>query len=341
MELHSAIVAPLLAPGNVLGGLVLAYTHSGRQFGPDDLNFADELARRAALGLENARLFSQTQALNADLEARVQRRTTELLEANASLEAEVAERKRVESELDGSREQLRSLTAHLQAAREEERARISREIHDELGGALTGLKMDVAAIGRHLDDTDDKRQARLDALMAQIDATVSTVRRIATDLRPALLDDFGLAAAMEWQLTEFKERAGIEGQFETNVDDVAWNAEGSIALFRIFQEALTNVARHAQASRVEVRLTRQGEELNLTVRDDGRGISAGKCRGEEPGAGGHARTRAAAERAMRHHQRPGRWNPGAHPTAAAPGEPRRNRQQRDKIIRLYKMRLSC
>jgi signal transduction histidine kinase len=265
-------VAPLLAPGRVLGGIVLAFTHSGRQYGADDMVFADELARRAALGLENARLFAEAQALNAELETRVKLRTAELVRANTSLEAEVGDRKRVESELAASREQLRGLTARLQAAREEESARISREVHDELGGALTGLKMDVAAIRRNLGESEAQRLARLEALSAQIDGTVQMVRRIATDLRPALLDDFGLAAALEWQLSELKERAGIDGRFVTNVDHFAWNAEGSIALFRIFQEALTNVARHAQASKVEVRLTREADELELMVQDNGRGI---------------------------------------------------------------------
>ncbi len=184
----------------------------------------------------------------------------------------MADRKRIESELAASREQLRGLTARLQAAREEEGARISREVHDELGGALTGLKMDVAAIRRNLGESEAQRLARLEALSAQIDGTVQMVRRIATDLRPALLDDFGLAAAMEWQLSELKGRAGIDGRFVTNVDKFAWNAEGSIALFRIFQEALTNVARHAQASKVDVRLIREGDELELMVQDNGRGI---------------------------------------------------------------------
>jgi signal transduction histidine kinase len=251
---------------------VLAFTDSGRQYGPGDMGFADELARRAALGLENALLFAEAQALNAELEARVNLRTAELVRANLSLEGEVADRKRAESELAISREQLRGLTARLQAAREEEGARISREVHDELGGALTGLKMDVAAIRRNLGEADAQKLARLEALSAQIDDMVQAVRRIATDLRPALLDDFGLAAAMEWQLSEFKQRAGIDGRFVTNVDNFAWNAEGSIALFRIFQEALTNVARHAQASMVDVRLIREGGELELMVQDNGRGI---------------------------------------------------------------------
>ncbi len=269
---RSAIVAPLLAPGRALGGIVLAFTDSGRQYSADDMGFADELARRAALGLENARLFAEAQALNAELEARVNQRTAELVGANTSLEAEAADRKRVESELAASREQLRGLTARLQAAREEEGARISREVHDELGSALAGLKMDVAAIRRNLGETEAQRLARLEALSAQIDGTVQMVRRIYTDLRPALLDDFGLAAAMEWQLSELKNRGGIDGRFMTNVENLVWNAEGSIALFRVFQEALTNVVRHAQASKVDVRLIRDGDELELMVQDNGRGI---------------------------------------------------------------------
>jgi len=187
---------------------------------------------------------------------------------------DLTERKAIENELRGSREQLRELSTHLQAAREVERARISREIHDELGGTLTGLKMDVARLAKSADTlTPDEVRRRTAEMSALIDGTVQTVRRIASDLRPGILDDFGLAAAIEWQLHEFCGRAGLECDFEANIDELDLDPVSSTAVFRLFQETLTNVARHAQATRVTAELEVTGDELRLQVRDNGRGIS--------------------------------------------------------------------
>jgi len=187
---------------------------------------------------------------------------------------DLTERKAIENELRGSREQLRELSTHLQAAREVERARISREIHDELGGTLTGLKMDVARLAKGADAlTPDEVRRRTAEISALIDSTVQTVRRIASDLRPGILDDFGLAAAIEWQLQEFCGRVGLECEFEANIDELDLDPASSTAVFRLFQETLTNVARHAQATRVTAELEVTDDELRLQVRDNGRGIS--------------------------------------------------------------------
>lgn len=190
----------------------------------------------------------------------------------AALITDLTERRQVEARLDQSAEQLRKLAARLQVAREEERTRIAREIHDELGGALTVFKMDLARIRQLAPQAHLELQDRLRAFSESVDAMVQTVRRIATELRPAILDEFGLLAAIEWQLDDFRDRSGIQCKLSSNVEEVALAPASSTAVFRVFQEALTNVARHAHASQVEVRLASQANHFVLQVRDNGRGM---------------------------------------------------------------------
>jgi len=173
--------------------------------------------------------------------------------------------------LTRSREQLRSLAARLQSIREDERSKIAREVHDVLGQALTGIKMDVTWIMARLPD-DTRLVARTKSLSALIDSTIQMVRRIATDLRPGILDNLGLVAAVEWQSGEFQTRTGINCRLNTNLRDASIASESATAVFRIFQETLTNVARHAQATSVSVDLCEQEGRIVLQVADNGRGI---------------------------------------------------------------------
>jgi len=169
-------------------------------------------------------------------------------------------------------EQLRELSARLQAVREEERTRISRAIHDELGQTLTGLKMDVAWLQSHLDPPQPALLAKMQAMSELIDATIQTVRRISTELRPGILD-LGLVATIEWQLQEFQTRTGIESKLISVPEETTLDDGRSTAVYRIFQEILTNVIRHAQATRIEVTLEETATFLTLRVRDNGRGIT--------------------------------------------------------------------
>ena len=169
-----------------------------------------------------------------------------------------------------SSEQLRELSARLQSVREEERTRIARAIHDDLGQSLTGLKMDVAWLQGHLEQPALLAKTR--AMAELIDATVQAVRRIATELRPGILD-LSLVATIEWQLKEFQTRTGIEGTLVSAPEETGLDADGSTTVFRIFQEILTNVIRHAGATRVEVTLEETGGILMLQVHDNGRGIT--------------------------------------------------------------------
>jgi signal transduction histidine kinase len=182
-------------------------------------------------------------------------------------------RKQAEQETISSREQLRNLSGYLQAAREKERTLIAREIHDELGQALTALKMDLFWLGHHLPENFCELHKKAAAMIKCIDGTIKAVQRISAELRPGLLDDLGLAAAIEWQAKEFRDRTGIEMEINICPEDIVSDRERSTVIFRIFQEALTNVARHAQATALKVSLIQREQKLILKVRDNGKGIT--------------------------------------------------------------------
>lgn len=193
--------------------------------------------------------------------------------ANVVFIRDITERKRAEQELRGSREQLRALSAHLQSAREEERKRIAREVHDELGQVLTGLKMDLSWLGKRLSKDQTLLLEKTKAMSGLVDNTMETVRRISTELRPGLLDDLGLIAAVEWHAEEFKRLTGIRCQVASNWDGAILNQDLSTAVFRIFQETLLNVARHTHATRVKASLMKENGSLVMEISDNGKGIT--------------------------------------------------------------------
>jgi PAS domain S-box-containing protein len=178
--------------------------------------------------------------------------------------------KRAEQELRASAEQLRNLAASLLSVREEERARIAREIHDELGQSLTSVKMDLAWVAGRLPRRNGQMLEKIRSTMQLADGIIQSVRRISTELRPGILD-LGLAAAVEWQAQEFQARTGIQCKPRLLAQQEL-APDVSTALFRIFQEALTNVARHARATRVEVVQQKRRDRLVLRIRDNGRGF---------------------------------------------------------------------
>jgi PAS domain S-box-containing protein len=189
--------------------------------------------------------------------------------------------KETQQELNLSREELRSLAARLLAVREEERTRVAREIHDVLAQELTRLKIDIAWLKRRLAQPLDppslaQLQDKLTAMLALADTSISSVQRIATELRPVVLDSLGLAAAIEWQAQEFEARTGTRCAATVPDSDLPLDRDSSTALFRILQESLTNVARHAEATRVQIELRCDSASLTLSVQDNGRGIRSGE-----------------------------------------------------------------
>jgi PAS domain S-box-containing protein len=186
---------------------------------------------------------------------------------------DVTEQRRAEDELTKSREQLRNLSAYLQSTREQERTSIAREIHDDLGQTLTALKMDLSWLGKWLSKDQEPLKERQASMDKALDMAIESVERIITELRPGMLDDLGLVAAIEWQVGDFQNRTGVRSEVNIDPEEIILNKERSTAIFRILQECLTNVARHANATKVNVSLIKKDGEIVLQVRDNGKGIA--------------------------------------------------------------------
>jgi two-component system sensor histidine kinase UhpB len=193
---------------------------------------------------------------------------------------DITERKRVEEALTASRDQLRMLSTHIREAVEVERKRIAREIHDVLGQGLLGLRMDTNWVAEQIGDGAPVLRERMADMLDAIDATIATVKRVSTELRPIMLDDLGLGAAIEWQAGEFQRRRAIACRPTVRPRNIEIDHACSTALFRVCQEMLANVARHAGARRVAVRLVETTRAIVLSVRDDGAGIAPGRA--EDP-----------------------------------------------------------
>jgi signal transduction histidine kinase len=190
---------------------------------------------------------------------------------------DISERRKAEEALKNSRRQLRALSARLQSAREEERANVAREIHDELGQVLTAAKLNLDWVERRIGEREHDRSLNplLDRVVEcgeVIDSAIHSVQRIATDLRPGVLDHLGLAVALQQEAHRFQKRSGIACDFHLPPNHLGLPREVATAVFRIFQESLTNVARHAQATAVRVTLSADAEQVLLQVEDNGRGI---------------------------------------------------------------------
>jgi len=208
-----------------------------------------------------------------ELERRVDERTAELLTANKLMKKMLDEGKRAEEGLSKSRERLRNLSGRLQSLLEEERTRISREIHDELGQALTALKLDLSLIRRRLlSDGLPEPAAKIQEIELDASRVIRAVRKIATDLRPGILDELGVVAAIKWMAKNFRNRTGISCKVTIQGADNISDSARSTAIFRVVQEAMTNVMRHAAASQVNVSLEKKDDTLLLEVRDNGIGI---------------------------------------------------------------------
>jgi signal transduction histidine kinase len=195
------------------------------------------------------------------------------------IQRDITERHLSAQEVARSREELRALAARLETIREEERTRIARELHDELGQTLTALKLDLAWLQHRLSRSNGELVDRCDGLLGRLDEVMVSVRRIVTELRPSVLDQLGLADAIEWQAQDFAQRTGLALDLDIKTGRAAPPDAMASAVFRMLQEALTNVAKHANATRVRVALRIGADSLRLEVRDDGRGIAQREQRG--------------------------------------------------------------
>jgi PAS domain S-box-containing protein len=191
---------------------------------------------------------------------------------------DITERKKSEEKIKQSHEQLRQLASHLQDVREEEQKRIAREVHDELGQQITGLKMDVAWIRKKIAGHTESVsiQEKLKEMTTLLDSAVKTIRKIASELRPSILDDMGLIAALEWQTLEFQKRFSIPVVFKSSARQIELDPTIATNLFRLYQESLTNIARHAEAKNVSAELDVHKKQVTLSITDDGKGFEVGE-----------------------------------------------------------------
>ncbi len=203
-----------------------------------------------------------------------------------SIVSDITYRKKAEIELHDLNDQLKKLSAHMQTIVEEKRSSISREIHDELGQNLTAIKMDLSETISQLSENHDNAKSTeiLQGDVNLINKSIQSVKRICARLRPQLLDHLGLEAAMEWQIKEFEKGTGIRCNLVTDLKGQVLSDGISITIFRLFQEALTNIRRHANATLVQVSIKKDGDNIFLSVHDNGKGIVAGES--EKPGSFG-------------------------------------------------------
>jgi signal transduction histidine kinase len=253
---HRAWAAiPLMIGERILGALSLSFAEP-QAFDEPSQSFLLALTRQGAQALDRAQLYDEAQSLNRDLETRVAERTAELQAANVQLEQ--------------SRQQLRRLADYLNRVREEERARAAREIQDEVGGLLAALKIDLAWLQEHREDLKPRAlRHKMKSLFALIGTSIDTIRKISTALWPRILDEIGLVAAVEWQLSEFQTRTGIRCRLTKNVEESLLDRESATAAFRVFQEILADLARQGSATEVEVLLEETDGDFVLQVRDNG------------------------------------------------------------------------
>jgi signal transduction histidine kinase len=269
MQAHGHYIIPLKTKEKLLGVMFL-YTNTHPSWYPHSQEVLLSIGGLIADAIEHSLVEEELSRYRNKLEERVEARTADLNQANTTLQQEIVERTHAEQQLTLIREQLRNLSNHLQSIREEEKTRIAREVHDELGQSLTALKMDLVCLKDELPDPQPELQERVQSMSGLIDSTITSVQRISSELRPQILDVMGLCEAIAWQAKEYQKRTQLH--FDLSCEHIPLNKELTTDLFRIFQEALTNIARHAQANRVGVSFHQQDGSLTMQIEDDGRGI---------------------------------------------------------------------
>ncbi len=247
----------------------------------DDMGWVQQRVRRVLEGIPGEPIQVARERPDGSI-AHIECRAVRIMHQGAPavlvIFLDITAEKLAEQELKSSREQLRNLAAHLQSAREAERTHLAREIHDELGQYLTGLKIDVTSFEELI---KQQRPAaarpllrKVQAMSQLLDTTVQSVRKIASELRPVVLDSLGLLAAIEWQAEEFQRRTEIRCECFLTAEDAKLDRDGATAVFRILQESLTNVMRHANATRVTITFEEEAGEYLMEIKDDGEGIQA-------------------------------------------------------------------
>ena len=262
-----------------------------------DIKSKDEIGVLASAFNQMTYDLSRTTVAKDELEQRVEERTAELLNANVHLKRVIEEHRRTEEALRDSKEKLRLLSSQLLRAQEKERRRISLELHDELGQSLSLLKVQLSAVKRKLRPDQAGLGETLQEIREHLDYVIENVRRLSRDLSPSILEDLGLSAAIEWLISDFAKHYNISTSYDTeNIDDF-FSHEHQIIIYRIFQEILSNIRKHAEANRVSVAIKKHNGTVSFLVRDNGKGFDLTEVSGKNSTEKGMGLT-AMYERAL-------------------------------------------
>ncbi len=276
-------IAPIIVDGNIVGLQGMSRDITERKKAEQALKLSNAELRRAEAKLlkANKQLLSQTKELSEHrehLSELVGKRTADLTDAIARLNAEIAERRQAEESLKESDRQIRHLSSQLLAAQEVERRRISMELHDSLGQALNGVKLHIRAIDRSLGLEQSKAKEECEHLLGYIDRVIEDVRRLSLDLSPAVLDDLGVTSALKWLITNLKKTSVIKVTSDiAEIDDLIPESQW-IVVYRVLQEGINNIVKHAKARNVHVRIRRQDDRVTFSVEDDGKGFDIGEAK---------------------------------------------------------------
>ena len=271
MTAHGHYIIPLKSHDELVGVMFL-YTNTNPSWYKHSQEVLLSIGGVIADAIKRKQTDNELEQYRGHLEFMVDAKTSELTKTNEKLKLEIEEHKSTQQHLKNSRDQLRNFSHQTQMAREEEKSRISREVHDRLGQSLTALKIDSRYIEKKIPPSLEEIKQGLHSMTQLIDSTITSVQEIAMELRPPILDTFGLCEAIAWQAGEYNKKLGIEFDLNCLQEHINLSKNLTTTLFRIFQEALTNIMRHAQASKVKVSLKQADENLIFLIEDNGKGI---------------------------------------------------------------------
>jgi signal transduction histidine kinase len=269
---ESVALIPLRCEGRILGLIHLADTQENKV--PLGLvEILEGTAMQLCQAIQRVRAEEALRKSYDELEQRVEERTVKLRMANEQLKQEIEERKKVEDSLKESEKKLRYLSSRLLMIQETERRRVSRELHDELGGTLAVLKLRMGSLGKNLKEDQPTLREECDMSLKYIDKLFESVHRISRNLSPSILEDLGLSAALQWLIDDFGKNYNIRVILEMMDTDHLFSNETQIGTYRIIQEALTNIGKHTQAKNVSLMIKKHDDTISLTLEDDGRGFN--------------------------------------------------------------------